>query len=126
MRRLARPFAPVHSGGVRAGRTSQGRRLQHSYAATLSTLRYAAEKDREAAGGRLTQHQIAPPDLRDEFAADGLVLGGGGVQRVGDDGAGEEVGGEVDLHPGGRTVVIAVGGKVPSVGLGNHLQLFPR
>ena len=62
------------------------------------------------------------PDLHDEFAADGLVLGGGGLQRVGDDGAGEQIVGEVDLHSCGGSVVIAVGGKVLRVGLRHHLS----
>ena len=61
------------------------------------------------------------PDLHDEFTADGLVLGGGGFQRVGDDGAGEQIAGEFDLHSCGGPVVIAVGGKVLRIGVGHDM-----
>ena len=40
---------------------------------------------------------------------------------MGDDGAGEQVVGEIDLHTGGDAVVVAVGGKALRVGLGHDM-----
>lgn len=39
----------------------------------------------QAEVAHIPQHQIAAPDFHDELFADGFVLGGGGVQGVGND-----------------------------------------
>lgn len=71
-------------------------------------------------------HEVAPPDFGDEVLADGLVLFGGRLQRVGDDETGKEAEGEIDLHPDGGTAVVAVRGKLTAGAGCGFREVFSR
>lgn len=77
---------------------------------------------RQGEVAHVPEHEIVFPHHRDELLADGLVLLGGGLEGVRGDLSGEQVVGEVELHPGGTAVPVAMGGEGPRVGLGQGLN----
>lgn len=112
---LEQPFKGFAALGSKAEGERHARQPPGSTAFDFNELR-------KGEATHVPEREVVLPHHRDKLFSDGLVLLGGRLEGVGDDLPGEQVAGEVDLHPGGAPVAVAVGGKQLGVGLGHGLD----
>lgn len=69
----------------------------------------------------VAQDKVPGFDFQEGFLADELILLSCWLEAVGDDLPGDQIVGEVDFHPGGGSVMVAVGGEIFGIGFGHDL-----